>query len=130
MKAYGTAFVVMAAVILVAGLSVVAVDRDIATSDMELAFVEFTDPVKMGKALLKGSYIFAHRDTTNEEYGCLVVYKIKDGKPGDLVVTIHCERENREMADNFQIRTVQVFPTLKEIKEVQFAGYSYGHRIP
>jgi hypothetical protein len=99
----------------------------------EEAVVEFTELVKLQGVLLRGEYMIFHDDAKMAEgEPCLYIYTMKAGKRDQLVIAVHCEPVEREMAKQF---TVLLTPrnsayTIREVREIQFAGFAKAHRIP
>jgi hypothetical protein len=99
----------------------------------EEAVVEFTEVVKLQGALLRGQYLIFHDDAKMAEgEPCLYVYTMKAGKRDKLVIALHCEPVERKPAKEF---TVLLTPrnsayTVREVREIQFAGFAKAHRIP
>ena len=99
----------------------------------EEAVVEFTELVKLQGALLRGQYLIYHDDAKMAEgKPCLYIYTMKAGKRDQLVVAVHCEPVERKPAKEF---TVLLTPrnsayTVREVREIQFAGVARAHRIP
>ena len=99
----------------------------------EEAVVEFTELVKLQGVLLRGQYLIYHDDEMMEAgKPCLYVYTMKDGKRDQLVTAVHCEPVERKPAKEF---TVLLTPrnsayTVREVREIQFAGIAKAHRIP
>jgi len=102
-------------------------------SQREEAVVEFTETVKLQGVLLRGQYLIFHDDTKMEAgEPCLSIYTMKAGKRDKLVISLHCEPVEREKAAQF---TVTLSPRIsanlvREVREIQFAGFAKGHRIP
>src|SRR5215510_10678186 len=102
-------------------------------SQREEAVVEFTETVKLRGVLLRGQYLIYHDDTKMAAgEPCLSIYTMKAGKRDKLVISLHCEPVKREMAAQF---TVTLSPrssanAVREVREIQFAGFAKGHRIP
>jgi hypothetical protein len=99
----------------------------------EEAVVEFTETVRLQGVLLRGQYLFLH-DYAKMAAGepCLQVYTMKSGKRDRLVIALHCEPVERKQAERF---TVLLTPrnsayTVREVREIQFAGFAKAHRIP
>jgi hypothetical protein len=99
----------------------------------EEAVVEFTETVRLQGVLLRGQYLFLH-DNAKMAAGepCLQVYTMKSGKRDRLVIALHCEPVERKQAERF---TVLLTPrnsayTVREVREIQFAGFAKAHRIP
>jgi hypothetical protein len=99
----------------------------------EEAVVAFTELVKLQGVLLRGQYLIYHDDEMMEAgKPCLYVYTMKDGKRDQLVIAVHCEPVERKPAKEF---TVLLTPrnsayTVREVREIQFAGIAKAHRIP
>jgi hypothetical protein len=99
----------------------------------EEAVVEFTELVKLQGALLRGQYLIYHDDEMMEAgKPCLYIYTMKAGKRDQLVVAVHCEPVERKRAKEF---TVLLTPrnsayTVREVREIQFAGFTKAHIIP
>jgi hypothetical protein len=99
----------------------------------EEAVVEFTELVKLQGVLLRGEYMIFHDDAkVAEGEPCLYIYTMKAGKRDQLVIALHCEPVEREMAKQF---TVLLTPRnsaymVREVREIQFAGSAKAHRIP
>jgi len=99
----------------------------------EEAVVEFTELVRLQGVLLRGQYLIYHDDEMMEAgKPCLYVYMMKDGKRDQLVIAVHCEPVERKPAKEF---TVLLTPrnsayTVREVREIQFAGIAKAHRIP
>src|SRR5215475_14445017 len=102
-------------------------------SQREEAVVEFTETVKLQGVLLRGQYMIYHDDTKMAAgEPCLSIYTMKAGKRDKLVISIHCEPVQREKTAQF---TVKLSPrssanAVREVLEIQFAGFAKGHRIP
>jgi len=99
----------------------------------EEAVVEFTELVKLQGALLRGQYLIYHDDEMMEAgKPCLYIYTMKAGKRDQLVIAVHCEPVERKRAKEF---TVLLTPrnsayTVREVREIQFAGFTKAHIIP
>jgi hypothetical protein len=99
----------------------------------EEAVVEFTETVKLQGVLLRGQYLIFHDDSKMEAgEPCLYIYTMKAGKRDKLVIALHCEPVERGKATQF---TVLLSPrnsayTVREVREIQFAGFAKAHRIP
>jgi hypothetical protein len=99
----------------------------------EEAVVEFTELVKLQGVLLRGEYMIFHDDAKmGAGEPCLYIYTMKAGKRDQLVIALHCEPVEREKAKQF---TVLLTPrnsayTVREVREIQFAGSAKAHRIP
>jgi hypothetical protein len=99
----------------------------------EEAVVEFTEVVKLQGALLRGQYLIFHDDSKMAAgEPCLYVYTMKDGKRDKLVIALHCEPVEREKAKQFTVLLTPRYSanTVREVREIQFAGSAKAHRIP
>ncbi len=99
----------------------------------EEAVVEFTETVKLQGVLLRGQYLIFHDDTKMEAgEPCLYVYTMKAGKRDKLVISLHCEPVEREKAKQFTVLLTPRYSayTVREVREIQFAGFAKAHRIP
>ena len=118
---------------MLAFVGAVAADGTNKNSQREEAVVEFTETVKLQGVLLRGQYLISHDDTKMAAgEPCLSIYTMKAGKRDKLVISLHCEPVKREMAAQF---TVTLSPrssanAVREVREIQFAGFAKGHRIP
>ena len=99
----------------------------------DVAVVEFPQTVKLANVLLRGEYLVVH-DETKMAQGepCLYFYQSKLGRYVRPVISLHCQRVERAKADHF---TVSVFRRnipleVPEVREIQFAGATEGHRVP
>ena len=100
----------------------------------EYAKVTFTNPVKVGDAVLMGSYVIEHdNDRMARGEPCTHIYKA-----GDLrapVVAFHCVHLDRPLNDGeTAMVTVRRLPDMNtrifELVEFQFAGSPDGHGVP
>jgi hypothetical protein len=99
----------------------------------EEAVVEFTETVKLQGVLLRGQYLIFHDDTKMEAgEPCLYIYTMKAGKRDKLVIALHCEPIEREKAMQFTVLLTPRYSayTVREVREIQFAGFAKAHRIP
>ncbi|MBI3650883.1 MAG: hypothetical protein HY231_07515 [Acidobacteria bacterium] len=97
------------------------------------AVVEFPDTVKLVNVLLKGRYRVVHDEARMAEgFPCLYVYGFKDGQANDLVVSFHCQHQERQTANKFTVTlSNRKSPyDLPEVQELQFAGSADGHGVP
>jgi hypothetical protein len=89
--------------------------------------------VKLQGVLLRGQYLISHDDTKmTAGEPCLYIYTMKAGNRDKLVISIHCEPVERDRTARF---TVTLSPrssanAVREVREIQFAGFAKGHRIP
>jgi hypothetical protein len=110
-----------------------AADRMIENPQREEAVVEFTEVVKMQGVLLRGEYLISHDDAKmGAGEPCLYVYTMKEGKRDKLVIALHCEPVEREKAKQFTVLLTPRYSayTVREVREIQFAGFAKAHRIP
>jgi hypothetical protein len=99
----------------------------------EEAVVEFTELVKLQGVLLRGQYLIYHNDEMMEAgKPCLYVYTTKAGKRDKLVIAVHCEPVERKQAKEFTVLLTPRYSayTVREVREIQFAGFAKAHRIP
>ena len=99
----------------------------------EEAVVEFTELVKLQGVLLRGQYLILHDDAKmGAGEPCLYVYTMKEGKRDKLVIALHCEPVQREKAKQFNVLLTprNSAYTVREVREIQFAGFAKAHRIP
>ncbi|PYP86565.1 MAG: hypothetical protein DMF61_12860 [Blastocatellia bacterium AA13] len=97
------------------------------------AAVSFPETVKLLGVLLRGDYVIVH-DEEMMALGeaCTYVYTSDSGQPGKLVISFHCEHQEREKVNKFTVRYIPrrgAFD-LPEVKEFQFAGDATAHRVP
>jgi hypothetical protein len=99
----------------------------------EEAIVEFTETVRLQGVLLRGQYLILHDDAKmGAGEPCLYVYTMKAGKRDRLVIALHCEPVDREPATRFAVLLTprNSAYTVREVREIQFAGFAKAHRIP
>jgi len=114
-------------------ISAPAADRMNGNPQREEAVVEFTELVKLQGVLLRGQYMIYHDDEMMEAgKPCLYIYTMKAGKRDQLVIAVHCEPVERKPTKEF---TVLLTPrnsayTVREVREIQFAGSDRAHIIP
>jgi hypothetical protein len=97
------------------------------------AVVEFTETVRLQGVLLRGQYLILHDDVKmGAGEPCLYVYTMKAGKRDRLVIALHCEPVEREMAKRVAVILTprNSAYTVREVREIQFAGFAKAHRIP
>ncbi len=118
---------------LVAAVVVVVSANDKETVKKESAVVEFTNTVKLGGVLLRGQYLIVHDEErmANGE-ACTYVYSGKKEIADKLVTSFHCIHMDRARTEKLKISFVNYGKAYEvpEIKEIQFAGSSDGHRVP
>jgi uncharacterized cupredoxin-like copper-binding protein len=110
------------------------------TPKKEMAVVDLTDKTKMVKEILQGKYIFVHdEELMAKGEPCFYVYKYSQDaagkpeiKPDNLVLSFHCKHVEHDKAPQIVLTFTMVAgeADLFEIKEVQFAGSTAGHRLP
>jgi hypothetical protein len=103
--------------------------------EIQKAVVEFTEPVKLLGAILKGSYLFLHDEgKMSRGEPCTWIYGRGDtGKFDKLVVSFHCIPVDREVpAEQFKvfISGASTPFTMPEVLEYRFAGSTEGHQVP
>jgi hypothetical protein len=99
----------------------------------EEVVVEFTELVRLQGVLLRGQYLIFHDDTKMVAgEPCLYVYTMKEGKRDKLVIALHCEPVEREKVKQFTVLLTPRYSayTVREVREIQFAGFAKAHRIP
>ena len=106
--------------------------------EKEIAVVNIPDKTKLLKATLLGKYIFVHdssKMSTNAP--CFYVYEYSEDqsgkpevKPEKLVVSFHCSPVERSKPDQIVLTYGMLAPDLFELREIQFAGSTEGHRVP
>lgn len=103
--------------------------------EIQKAVVEFTEPVKLLGAVLKGDYLFLH-DEGKMALGepCAWVYARGDtGKFDKLVVSFHCIPVTRDdPTERFKVIIAATNPAIgpPEVLEYRFAGSTEGHQVP
>src|ERR1044072_1010015 len=99
MKRYSVAMLVIAGAVT---MCLLAMPGRAANPRIEKEAVKFDGPVKLLNVILKGDYLFVHdEDKMARGEDCTSVYKLTNGKQGELVVTFHCLPVARQKADNF-----------------------------
>ena len=103
--------------------------------EIQRAVVEFTEPVKLLGAILKGSYLFLHDEgKMSRGEPCTWIYgRGETGNFDKLVTSFHCIPVERDApAEQFKvIVTGMASPfTLPEVIEYRFAGSTEGHQVP
>jgi hypothetical protein len=110
-----------------------AANRMTGIPQREEAVVEFTEVVKLQGVLLRGQYLIYHDDEMMEAgKPCLYIYTMKAGKRDELVIAVHCEPVERKQAKEFTVLLTPRYSanTVREVREIQFAGFAKAHRIP
>ena len=97
------------------------------------AAVSFPETVKLLSVFLRGDYVIVHdEDLMAKGQPCTYIYRSESGQPGKLVIAFHCEHLEREKVAHFTVRYTPrrgAFD-VPEVKELQFAGSTAGHRVP
>lgn len=106
-----------------------------AQPEIQKAVIEFTEPVKLLGALLKGSYLFLHDEGKMARgEACTWIYgRSETGKFDKLVASFHCVPVTREEpAKQFMVTVVGINSpfTVPELVEYRFAGSTEGHKVP
>ena len=104
----------------------------IAAPSRESAVVEFTRTVKLQGALLRGVYTIVH-DEERMARGepCTYIYRGRKMDEKKLVLSFHCIHVEREMVTAFKATIPSYGPyEVPEIREIQFAGSTAGHKVP
>lgn len=125
-------FALLASALMAAVVVVVSAD-DKGTVKKESAVVEFANTVKLGGVLLRGQYLIVHDEErmANGE-ACTYVYRGNKEVADNLVTSFHCIHMDRAKTNKLKISFINYGKTYEvpEIKEIQFAGSSDGHRVP
>jgi len=109
-----------------------------APPEKEMAVVNITDKTKLLKATLLGRYIFVHDNSKmTKDAPCFYVYEYSEDpsgkpevKPEKLVLSFHCLPIERSKPDQIVLTYGMLSPDLFELREIQFAGSTEGHRVP
>jgi hypothetical protein len=95
----------------------------------ERALVTFNETVKLRDVFLRGEYLFVHdADKMAKGENCTWIYDAQ----GKLVTSFHCVPIDRPAHNAFKVivhRRNTPFDT-PEVREIQFAGSTEGHRVP
>ncbi|HKV39530.1 MAG TPA: hypothetical protein VJX67_09980 [Blastocatellia bacterium] len=103
-------------------------------SPIERAVVTFDDKTLVSGAVLQGKYLVIH-DEQKMARGepCFAIYQASDGTvepTGKPVVTFYCQTAGRTLAkDVVMTYAATDTPGVFELREIQFAGSSIGHRL-
>lgn len=109
-----------------------------APPEKEMSVVNIPDKTKLLKATLLGKYIFVHDNSKMTKDGpCFYVYEYSEDpsgkpevRPEKLVVSFHCLPVERSKPDQIVLTYGMLSPDLFELREIQFAGSTEGHRVP
>ena len=104
----------------------------------EMSVIDVPDKTKLLKAVLQGKYILIHDDEKMAQGDpCFSVYEYAEdqtGKPealpDKLVVSFHCQPVQRGKVNQIVLTLGMISSELFELREIQFAGSSEGHRVP
>jgi hypothetical protein len=104
----------------------------------DMAVVDLTEKTMLMRTALLGKYIFVHDDQKMAQgEPCFFVYEYSqdqagqpEARPDKLVASFHCEpiarAKARQLVTTFQMGSGGNL----ELREVQFAGTTEGHRVP
>lgn len=109
-----------------------------APPEKEISVVNITEKTKLLKATLLGKYIFVHDNSKiTKDAPCFYVYEYSENpsgnpeaRPEKLVVSFHCLPIERSKPDQIVLTYGMLSPDLFELREIQFAGSTEGHRVP
>ena len=109
-----------------------------APPEKEMSVVNIPDKTKLLKATLLGKYIFVHDNSKiTKDAPCFYVYEYSENpsgkpeaRPEKLVVSFHCLPIERSKPDQIVLTYGMLSPDLFELREIQFAGSTEGHRVP
>ena len=112
-------------------ISATAVTRATDLEKKQKAIFRTVEPLKLGRIILKGEYLFVHDDEAMARgEACTYVYKGNAEIRSNLVVSFHCLPIIRPVVVTFTVRTVLVENGLCELHEYQFAGDNEAHVVP
>ena len=104
----------------------------------DMAVVDIPEKTMLMKTALLGKYIFIHDDEKMAKgEPCFYIYEYSENQagkpevlPDKLVTSFHCQPITRAKARQL-ITTVQMGRSGEvELREIQFAGTTEGHRVP
>lgn len=125
---------VVTTVLVLAGNTLAAAHEIDTAPAREYAKVTFNTPVKVGDAVLMGTYIIEHDNERMAAGGpCTHVYKFDDRRVP--VAVFHCVHLNRPLNSDSKARvTVRRIPDMStrifELVEFQFARSADAHGVP
>jgi hypothetical protein len=104
----------------------------------DISVVDIPDKTRVAKAILQGKYIFVHdEEKMAKGEDCFYIYEYSANATGEpeinkdkLVVSFHCLPIQREKSKIIVLTYGMVSPELFELREIQFAGTTEGHRVP
>lgn len=134
MKSLRLMALILAAVLISTG----ALAATAAPADKEMAVVDLPDKTVLVKSVLQGKYIFLHDDSKmGKGEPCFYVYEYSQDqagqpevRPDKLVVSFHCQRVQHEKATHIVLTYGMTGSGMFELREIQFAGTTEGHRVP
>ena len=109
-----------------------------APTGKDIAVVDIPEKTMLMKTALLGKYIFVHDDEKMASgEPCFYIYEYSENQagkpealPDKLVISFHCQPITRAKARQL-ITTVQMGRNGEvELREIQFAGTTEGHRVP
>jgi len=99
----------------------------------ESAVVEFTETVRLQGVLLRGQYFIVHDEErmARNEF-CTYIYHGDRQNEAKLAIAFHCMHVDRDRAAAFKVTYYSNTTPygVPEVKEIQFAGSTVGHRVP
>lgn len=126
--------------LIIVGILIGASARSVAAAPpvKEIAVVELQDKTHLGKTVLQGKYIFVHDDSRMaKDEPCFYVYEYSENemrqpeaRPEKLVVSFHCEPVTHPMASQIVLTYGMTTAGQFQLREIQFAGSTEGHRVP
>lgn len=104
----------------------------------DIAVVDLPDKTRVVKTVIQGKYIFVHdEEKMAKGEDCFYIYEYAADQAGQpitspekLVTSFHCKPVQREKARDIVLTYGMVSPELFELREIQFAGSTEGHRVP
>jgi hypothetical protein len=104
----------------------------------EMAVVDLQEKTHLGKTVLQGKYIFVHDDSRMaKDEACFYVYEYAENGMGQpealpekLVVSFHCEPVAHPEARQIVLTYGMTASGQFQLREIQFAGSTEGHRVP
>jgi len=104
----------------------------------EMAVVDLPDKTYLAKTVLQGKYIFVHDDSRMaKDEACFYVYEYTENEAGQpearpekLVASFHCEPVAHPKASQIVLTYGMTTTGQFQLREIQFAGSTEGHRVP
>jgi hypothetical protein len=136
MKQRGLMTLIFITTVILLGVS--ALSATAAPPGKEMAVVDMQDKTHLGKAVLQGKYIFVHDDSGMAKGDpCFFVYEYvqneagqPEARPDKLVVSFHCEAVTHPKASQIVLTYGMTAAGEFQLREIQFAGSTEGHRVP